>query len=557
MRKWIVILLGSIHALGAAARPEAWFVDSLTKVFADDRAGTATVPPAFDAARRASVSIQLAVRAGEAVPALTVEAPPLRGPGAPIPSIQVRWVEYVTVNSNSTGTPDEELVRKAPGQFPDALLEEFPIALAAGQTRSIWLTVRVPADQKPGEYKGEVRLLAGSRRLARLPYRLKVYAATVPSPIPLAITNYMNLSEGLFQRHFGISRNSPEWWDAIGNIARFLGEHHQNGVFQNTPGLVKASLENGAMRYDFAGFDRFFGTFVSSGVDANIQGGNMMERERRKGATINVDAWVEENGQPVLKRIPLAEPRSKAFLNTYLPALYQHLREKGWEKKYMQGVMDEPAAEETEAFAEVAALVRQHMPGVRIIEPMSLRLNPDFLTKNIDVWVMHLGTIEKGHELIEQQAKQGRELWFYTALSPRGRYPNRLIDFSLLKVRILHWLNYKYGLTGYLHWGANFWNENPFKNSQPVINQGRTLLPPGDAFITYPNRAKKTFYSSIRLEQMREGIEDYGLLVELDKKQPDEAKRITGEAMQSPTDFVRDPQKFRAIHRTLLEALAK
>ena len=558
MGKWIVLLLGSMQAWGAAARPEAWFVDSLVKVFADDRAAAApAVAPAFDAARRSSLSIQLAVRAAEALPGFAVEAPPLRGPGAPISSLQVRWVQYVNVNSNSTGTPDEELVRKAPGMFPDPLLEEFPLTLEAGRTRSIWVTVRVPADQKPGEYKGELRLLAGSRRLARVPYRVKVYAATVPAPIPLAITNYMNLSDGLFRRHLGISRDSPEWWVAIGNIARFLAEHHQNSVFQNTPVLVKARLEDGVMRYDFSGFDRFFGTFISAGVDANIQGGNLMERERRKGAAIMVDAWVVENGQPVLQRIPLADPRSRAFLDTYLPALYEHLRAKGWEKKYMQGVMDEPTELETGPFAEVAALVRKHMPGVRIIEPMSLRLDPAFLTRNIDVWVMHLGTIESKREIIEEQARQGRELWFYTALSPRGRYPNRLIDFSLLKVRILHWLNFKYGLTGYLHWGANYWYDDPFHNTQPVINQGRTLLPPGDAFITYPNKAKRTFYSSIRLEQMREGIEDYGLLHELGKRQPEAARRIAGKAMQSLTEYVRDPRQFRAIQRELLEALSQ
>ena len=124
-------------------------------------------------------------------------------------------------------------------------------------------------------------------------------------------------------------------------------------------------------------------------------------------------------------------------------------------------------------------------------------------------------------------------------------------------MRILHWLNFKYGLTGYLHWGANYWSENPIENTQPVINQGRTLLPPGDAFITYPNRARRTFYSSIRLEQMREGIEDYALLEALGKKRPEEARRIAADAMQSPTEYVRDPRKFRSIHRALLEALSK
>src|SRR5205814_923101 len=111
------------------------------------------------------------------------------------------------------------------------------------------------------------------------------------------ITNYLNLSDGIFQRHFGIARHSPEWWDAILNIARFLAEHHQNGVFQNSPGLIAARMEEGRLQYDFTGFDRFFGAFISAGVDANVQGGNLMERERRKDAPLMVDAWIDDNGQ--------------------------------------------------------------------------------------------------------------------------------------------------------------------------------------------------------------------------------------------------------------------
>jgi hypothetical protein len=36
----------------------------------------------------------------------------------------------------------------------------------------------------------------------------------------------------------------------------------------------------------------------------------------------------------------------------------------------------------------------------------------------------------------------GGEVWFYTCLFPNKRYPNRLIDYPLLKVRLLHWLDF-------------------------------------------------------------------------------------------------------------------
>jgi hypothetical protein len=150
--------------------------------------------------------------------------------------------------------------------------------------------------------------------------------------------------------------------------------------------------------------------------------------------------------------------------------------------------------------------------------------------------------------------RRGGEVWFYTALSPKGRYMNRFIDYPLLKTRLLHWINFKHGFKGFLHWGGNYWGPEPFLDTQPVINQGRTYLPPGDAYIVYPNRLRRTFYSSIRLEQMREGIEDFGLLEGLARRDAALAREIAAEAVQSFTEYVRDPARFRQIHHRLLEA---
>jgi hypothetical protein len=560
MHRKLFCVLISVFLLAVAApaapKPAAWFVDSLTKVFADDQPGSnALVQPVYDAARRSTVSIQLAVRGAAPIEKLSVEAVPLKGSGAPISSVKVRWVEYVGVNSNTPDTPDEELVRKAPGQFPDALESDFPLVLDKDKTRSIWVTVKVPENQKPGEYKGELRLQDAGKLVVRMPYRLRVHSTVLPQHIPLAITNYFNLSDSHLKRFYGVERHSPEWWDLMSNLAHFLAEYHQDCMYADVPSLAMGRIENGVMRYDFTNFERFFGTFFSAGVDGNFQGGNLLSRQRRKGATLMVRAWVEENGQAVLKSLPYEDPKAKQFLETFLPALYAELQKKSWVKNYLQGVMDEPTASETKPFTEVADMVRKHMPGIRIIEPMSLRLDLEFLKRNIDIWVMHLKTIEGKQEVVEQQAKEGRTLWYYTALNPRGKYPNRFIDYSLLKVRLIHWMNFKYGLSGYLHWGGNYWGADPYKNTQPVINEGRTLLPPGDAYITYPDRVRRTFKSSLRLEHMREGVEDFALLDMLNRKDPEKAKKIAGDAVTSFTDYVRDPKRFREIRKALLEAL--
>jgi hypothetical protein len=179
------------------------------------------------------------------------------------------------------------------------------------------------------------------------------------------------------------------------------------------------------------------------------------------------------------------------------------------------------------------------------------------LKKNCDLWVPQLGRFDQQMDLIRERMQSGREVWFYTCLFPNKRYPNRLIDYALLKVRLLHWLNFRYGFTGFLHWGWNFWTPEPVKDTQPVIDANTQLLPPGDAFIVYPDRAGKSVYSSIRLETMREGIEDYELLRQLQQRDPVKAEHLSQAAITSFTDYVRDPAKFRALEKQLLQALSQ
>ncbi|MEK7404606.1 MAG: DUF4091 domain-containing protein [Acidobacteriota bacterium] len=529
----------------------SWFVDSLTKVFPDDRPGPG--PAVFDAARRSNVSIQLVLRAPRTLGDIYVDALPLAGPGAPIDTIRVRWVEYVVVTSNTPGTPEEELVRKAPALYPDALMEEFPITLRKNETRSIWLTVSVPAGQAPGEYKGRLRVRQGTEELARIPYAVRVHEATVPARIPLAIANHFTFADERIRQFYACSRFTEEWWELVANFARFLAGYHQNSIVADPVGLASAKVEGGELRYDFGNFERFVQTFQAAGVSEYIEGGNLLTRERRPGAPVMLRAWVVEDGRPAQRTLPYADPAAQRFLASWLPALHRLLEQRGWTKKYLQGVLDEPRPGEHEAFAETAAAVRRLMPGVRMMEPVGAKQDLGFM-EPVEIWCPQLGSFDEERlKALRAHAERGGELWFYTALTPRGKYPNRFIDYSLVKVRLLHWMNFRYGFRGFLHWGGNYWGPEPFKDTQPVINLGRTYLPPGDAYITYPNRLRRSLYSSIRLEQMREGIEDFALLEELKKKDPARAAKLAGDAVASFTEYVREPKRFREIQRALLE----
>ena len=237
--------------------------------------------------------------------------------------------------------------------------------------------------------------------------------------------------------------------------------------------------------------------------------------------------------------------------------LNAHLEAKGWKGIYLQHILDEAHGTEPPEYARYAAMVKRYLPGVRTMDAVDAEHMPSELQENCDVWVPQLGRFDDQMDLLNARMKSGHEVWFYTCLFPNKRYLNRLIDYPLLKVRLLHWLNFRYGFTGFLHWGWNYWSPEPMNDTQPVIDNNTQLLPPGDAFIVYPDPAHKSVHSSIRLEAMREGIEDYELLRVLKEKDPAEAERLANQAIRNFTDYVRDVPDFRGMERQLLEALSR
>ena len=82
-------------------------------------------------------SIQLILRASQGVPSVRVTAEGL-------PEPQVRWAEFVTVENRSS--------KQAVGRdatIADPLLPVGQHDLTAGHNQPVWVTFKVPADEKP------------------------------------------------------------------------------------------------------------------------------------------------------------------------------------------------------------------------------------------------------------------------------------------------------------------------------------------------------------------------------------------------------------------------
>jgi hypothetical protein len=558
MRRILVCLMCFFPLPLHAAQPNplsAWFVDSLVKVFPDSPAAKSKVEVALVSARNGHTSLQVALRSElRQLIQVRVISPRL---GNATLKVQTYRVGTVNVNSHPTDTLLDEVVRPELGPYPDPLFPlEKEIALETSRTETLWLSLFTSEDTRPGIYRGVVEIDAGKLKL-RLPFHVEVFAATVPKKQKLWVTNWFWFEHELMAKHYPQLKSDPDrYWSVLENIGRTMADYKQNVVFVPVRTLAKAQLADGAVKYDFALVDRWIEIFDRAGMARMIEGGHL---SARLGGGFDspyvVPTDLVENSQIVRKDLPADDPRAEQNLREFLRQLRNHLEEKGWLSRYVQHVHDEPHGAEMPIYRRFVHIVSEELPGVPTLDAISLREDIS-AQEETTIWVPKLGTFDNRLDAIAAHKARGGQSWYYICLDPRGKYLNRFIDFPALKVRLLPWVDYRYGLTGYLHWGGNFWTDRPFENVQPDWGGG-FVLPAGDNAIVYPDPEHDGVFVSVRLEVMREGIEDYELLMEYARRAPERADALARTVMRTFTDYVRDATQFRKFQRELLTLATK
>ncbi len=553
MRKLLVWLLCFISLPVYGSQHDnisAWFVDSLVKVFPDSPGATPKLEMTLASARNGHTSLQVALRSEKhRVVRVRVVAPRL---GNAVLKVQTYRVGTVKVNSHPTDTPLDEVVRPEVGPYPDPL---FPLSkeilLEGSRTETIWISVFTPEDARSGFYQGAIEIDVGKQKL-KLPFRVEVFAATIPKEQKLWVTNWLWFEQEMMAKHYPKLKSDPDrYWRILENVGRTMAEYKQNVVFVPVRTLAKAQLAAGAVQYDFSLVERWIEIFDKAGMARMIEGGHLSGRlGGGYDSPYVIPTDLVENGQIVRKDLPADDPRAEQNLREFLRQLRTHLKEKGWLGRYVQHVHDEPHGAEMPIYRRFVHIVSEELPGVPTLDAISLSEDIS-AQEETTIWVPKLGTFDERLDAIATHKARGGQSWYYICLDPRGKYLNRFTDYPTLKVRLLPWVNYRYGLTGYLHWGGNFWTDRSFENVQPDWGGG-FFLPAGDNAIVYPDPEHDGVFVSERLEVMREGIEDYELLMATARRAPERTDALARKVIPTFTGYVRDVNQFRDSERELL-----
>jgi glycosyl hydrolase family 123 len=566
MKKFSLVLISAIILHFANAQTKSFTkeqlddiisfdaVDPLQKIF-KETAFFDSIEPIADVARGEHASFQFVVRSNRTIHHLSASVTQLsRNIDLISKNTFIGFVGYTRVGRPLPNPPKDKL-DPVSGFYPDPIFDTTVMDIRNFTTQSIWLSVNVPVDFAPGDYSGLLTIkgtIDGINFSLNKKFTVRVYNVAI-NKTSLWVTNWFGLDKNQMMKLSG-GKDSVEYSDAYWKwlkvVARKMKDYDQNVVMTPIFSLTKFTIDKNNFKFDFTKFDRFVQTFIDEKTIGRIEGGHIGGRMGNWYAQFGVFTPYLKNDTLRFKTVAINDPEAQNFYKQFMPALVNHLKEKGWENMYMQHVCDEPEPGNEKTYADIASYIKSISPSLKLIDAV----HSHGVNNTVDVWVPQLDFFDSAYSFYKERQEAGNEIWFYTCLAPQGEYANRYIEIPLIKTRILHWINFRFGATGYLHWGWDFWSDNSLEETAGIIPEAGNIMPGGDAFITYPGNGE--ILSSLRLEAMRDGIVDYELLKMLEEKKPAVAKEICRQVVYDFAKYDTDIKGFRAKRKFILQQLS-
>ena len=382
--------------------------------------------------------------------------------------------------------------------YPDALpLLRGTFDVAAGASQPLWIACVIPADAAPGVYRGTLTVGPADGHVRRIPLSLQVWNFAIPEAVPVRA------------------------------VCRIGGGNY-------------------AAYYAFLRERRVCARELPVDLDAP-----------------EADAY-------------LTHPRLSGFRfpgeGAVTPAALEKARALGVLDKGFVRIVDEPKTEERfQKIRAIAQTIREHNPEVVQMVCFN-RTVPGPWANGKTIWQLaegHVGIWCLYSALMSDQANRraaaerrraGDAIWIYVCSWPKPPYANFLVDGDGVEPRILFWQMWKYEITGIYHWGMASWKDgiDPWENAA-TRREWPELY--GDGSLLYPGGPEdgEDPVTSIRLENIRDGIEDYcylHMLHHLAGSRTAAAERVD-QVVSSWTDTTRDAAHLERVRHDVGSLLAR
>jgi beta-glucanase (GH16 family) len=369
------------------------------------------------------------------------------------------------------------------------------IDIQANTTQPVWVNVWVPADAKPGNYNGTLTVSGKNLSPVTLNMEIEVLNRTLPAPKDWAVHVDLWQNPYAVARYYQVPLWSQAHFDAMRPVMKMLADASQkvitatimhkpwNGqtedAFDSMVGKTKK--RDGSWSYDYTVFDKWVEFMQSVGIDTQINCYTIIPW------ALNFDYMDQATGRVLYIKAKPGDAAYNEYWGSFLADFAKHLRQKGWFEKTTIA-MDERGLD---AMQEAIKLIRQVDPNFKI--SLAGNYHPEIETELYDYCV---AVGQKFPAAVKaERDNAGKVSTVYNCCTePR---PNTFTFSPPAEATWIGWFAQAGHFDGYLRWSYNSWTIDPLRDSR-----FRTWAA-GDCYIVYPGR------SSIRMERLIEGIQDY------------------------------------------------
>lgn len=527
-RPLLLAVLGSLglaavpREASAARSPRVWIADDGSRIPRDDLGSPLSRgednpvwrpdgPVRLRALRGEAIAFQVVVEASDAAlekVVVNVE------PGLERVSVE-RFVEhYVEVRrrSGNDRRPRESLGwseearpigADLQGALPDALIPvdmapafaPYPLEVAPRRNGAVWVDLTVPLGAPPGAYTGSVVVAAGSTPLARIPVELTIDAAVLPYR-PVSFVAYYGYGE--LEARIGEAERVEQ------QLFQLLHAHHVDAL---------ASLR------DVEDVDRLRpaldGSLFTSARGYCGPGAGIPP------AAVSLGAY-GSLGEPTRAELRTVEEIAAKIPDSVVDVILY--------------ASDEDC--ESPVGPAWRRLVAGSTAGARVRVAHSCRWDP----RHQDVDLVLVPADAFHGDASAEARRTGRKVWIYNGALPRAG--TLLLDADVSSLRADGWIASFHDVGRWFLWETTFWDDSkagghgpvdPFVTAESFHNrQGETAL--FDGMLLYPGIQRGRFAAhsigfpgvlpSMRLKNLRRGIQDAGYVALARKIHPAEADAI-------------------------------
>jgi hypothetical protein len=442
-------------------------------------------------------------------------------------SIELFQVKYVNIT-----TTTDYLGRS--GDNPDPL---WPIAnadnisLVANENTSIWFSVFVDINTIAGDYCTNISVDG-----INIPVCLHVFDFRISDT--LHVKSQMNFSHNTILTKYSVPGYTDEYWFYVNKMKQFIKDHRLTPKSVTWPGGVTSASSSNGTAYPFIDYDCNGGLTDNDG----IWGFEIPAADYIDGDTLRNDvgfpsfmaATFYDNDPSIDQRKStfcsqtrsssdwLSNPNStynQEWFDQYYYGLQNYLYSTGYLDKAYYYMANEPQNQDDyDAVAWYSRYLKEAAPDMKLMvseEPKPEIYNhSDYVSDaQIDIWTAHWGMFLNPDTSLNRLSYHNEETWMYFLKSTYlPRFNSITIDHPGIEGKFCGWFLWKYRLRGLAYYQFNNWGSNPWTSPNPYGQNGECFLmyPPSEtnSNITYGSNNHR-FVPSVRLEMIRDGLEDY------------------------------------------------